>query len=68
MPHLTIIAGCNGAGKSTFAPSFLLDGLSSFDYDKRFLAYYNELPDSELRDVLARNKATRDFEEALRVH
>jgi len=37
MPNLTIIAGCNGAGKSTFAPSFLPDGVFSFDYDKLFL-------------------------------
>jgi len=34
MPNLIIIAGCNGAGKSTFASSFLPEGLSSFDYDR----------------------------------
>ena len=36
MPKLIIIAGCNGAGKSTFATSFLPDGLISFDYDKLY--------------------------------
>ena len=36
MPDLIIIAGCNGAGKSTFAPSFLPEGLTSFDYDRVF--------------------------------
>ena len=41
MPKLIIIAGCNGAGKSTFAASFLPDGLISFDYDKLYLEYYN---------------------------
>ena len=37
MPDLIIIAGCNGAGKSTFASSFLPEGLTSFDYDRLFL-------------------------------
>ena len=37
MPNLIIIAGCNGAGKSTFASSFLQDGLTSFDYDRLYL-------------------------------
>lgn len=53
MPELIIIAGCNGAGKSTFAPTFLPDELTSFDYDKLFIKYYNELPDSELREKFA---------------
>lgn len=65
MPDLTIIAGCNGAGKSTFASSLLPDGLESFDYDKLYLSYYNNLPDSELRDDIARNKATKAFELAV---
>jgi len=65
MPVLTIIAGCNGAGKSTFAPSFLPEGLLSFDYDKLFLEYYNQLPDSELREEFARNKTSRIFEKAV---
>jgi predicted ABC-type ATPase len=62
MPSLIIIAGCNGAGKSTFASSFLPEGLISFDYDKRFLEHYNSLPDSELRDRIAKNKTTEEFE------
>ncbi len=33
MPDLIIIAGCNGAGKSTFATSFLPEGWISFDFD-----------------------------------
>jgi|GEM_PF-3068989 Uncharacterized protein conserved in bacteria len=37
MPTLTVIAGCNGSGKSTFASSFLREGLVSFDYDKVYL-------------------------------
>jgi len=65
MPVLTIIAGCNGAGKSTFAPSFLPEGLSSFDYDKLFLEYYNHLPDSELREQFAKDMTTEAFEQAV---
>ncbi len=63
MPKLIIIAGCNGAGKSTFAPSFLPDKISSFDYDKLFIKYYNKLPDSEFRETFAKNKTTKDFEQ-----
>jgi hypothetical protein len=40
MPNLIVIAGCNGAGKSTYALSFLPDGLTSFDYDKLYLENY----------------------------
>jgi predicted ABC-type ATPase len=43
MPDLIIIARCNGAGKSTFAPSFLSEGLTSFDYDRLYLENYNSL-------------------------
>ncbi|HNW50417.1 MAG TPA: zeta toxin family protein [Prolixibacteraceae bacterium] len=62
MPDLTIIAGCNGAGKSAFATSFLPEGLTSFDYDRVFLEIYNSLPDSELREQFAKNQTTEDFE------
>jgi predicted ABC-type ATPase len=65
MPNLIIIAGCNGAGKSTFAPSFLPEGLSSFDYDRVFLENYNSLPDSELREMFAKDQTTKDFEHAV---
>lgn len=66
MPDLILIAGCNGAGKSTFASSFLPEGLSSFDYDRLFLEYYRSLPDSELREKFARDKTTGDFESYIR--
>lgn len=65
MAELTIIAGCNGAGKSTFAPSFLPDGLMSFDYDRLFLETYNSLPDSELREEFAKNQTTQIFESSV---
>jgi predicted ABC-type ATPase len=66
MPKLIIIAGCNGAGKSTFASSFLPDGLVSFDYDKLYLEYYNGMPDSEFRDKFALDRTTQDFENAIK--
>lgn len=62
MPELIIIAGCNGAGKSTFASSFLPEGLTSFDYDRLLIENYNSLPDSELRELFAKSKTTKDFE------
>jgi len=65
MPNLIIIAGCNGAGKSTYANSFLPSGLSSFDYDKKYLENYNSFPDSELRDKFAIDKTTNEINEAV---
>ena len=65
MPDLTVIAGCNGAGKSTFASSFLPDGILSFDYDRLLLETYNSLPDSELREGIAKNETTQAFEHAI---
>jgi predicted ABC-type ATPase len=65
MPDLIIIAGCNGAGKSTFSSSFLPEGLTSFDYDRLFLENYNSLSDSELREMFAKNQTTKDFESSI---
>jgi len=59
MPDLIIIAGCNGAGKSTFSSSFLPDGLNSFDYDRLFLENYNSIQDSELREEFAKSNYKR---------
>jgi len=52
MPKFIIIAGCNGAGKSTYASSLLPFDVTSFDYDKLFLENYNSLSDSEFREKL----------------
>ncbi len=65
MPDLIIIAGCNGAGKSTFASSFLPEGLNSFDYDRIFLENYNSFPDSELREEFAKNETSKYFEQSI---
>ncbi len=66
MPTLTVIAGCNGSGKSTFASSFLREGLVSFDYDKVYLHIYSSLQECEFRDEMARNMTTQLFEEQVK--
>jgi predicted ABC-type ATPase len=65
MPNLIIIAGCNGAGKSTFASSFLPYYLKSFDFDKSFTERYNSLPDSELREKFAKDLTNKLFEDSV---
>ena len=59
-PHLIIIAGCNGAGKSTFSSS-LVKNVTPFDYDKKFIEIYNQLRDSEFRDKIATNQVTEEL-------
>ncbi|WP_417591801.1 zeta toxin family protein [Owenweeksia hongkongensis] len=56
-PILTVIGGCNGSGKSSFSNALSATDIYSFDYDKVFLNIYQMLPDSELRDTMAHNKA-----------
>ncbi len=65
MPNLIIIAGCNGAGKSTYADSFLPTNISPFDFDKRFLINYNSLVDSEFREKFAKDKTTEEFKQEI---
>ncbi|MFT4681766.1 MAG: putative ABC-type ATPase [Granulosicoccus sp.] len=65
MPDLTIIAGCNGSGKSSTGHTFLPDRVQPFDYDKRFLEIYRAMSDNELREAIAKNQTTCEFEEAV---
>ena len=65
MPELIIIAGCNGAGKSIFASSFLPEELTSFDYDRLYLENYYSLPDSDYRETIAKNQTTKAFEASI---
>jgi predicted ABC-type ATPase len=62
-PILTIVAGCNGSGKSTYSRAYV-DNVIPFDYDKRYLEIYRSLPDSELREKFAKNKTTEEFSSA----
>ena len=62
--HLIIVAGCNGAGKSTYS-NMLVDVVVPFDYDKRFLEIYDSLFDSELKEEIAINKTTIELNELI---
>lgn len=59
-PYLRIFAGCNGSGKSSYSKVFSQDAIP-FDFDKRFLERYNSMPDSELREVIAKNRTSEEF-------
>jgi adenylate kinase family enzyme len=63
-PNLIIIAGCNGAGKSTYSSSFV-ENTAPFDFDKSFLLNYNALFDSDIRADMARNQTIQEFEHAI---
>lgn len=64
-PTLFVIAGCNGAGKSTFSNTLTPKFITPFDYDKHFLKIYNSLFDSELRDRMAHNITRNLLEKAI---
>lgn len=64
-PVLTIVAGCNGSGKSTFSHALVKEGVIPFDYDKRYKEIYQSIMDSEFREVVAKNMATKEFESSL---
>jgi len=59
-PYLRVFAGCNGAGKSTYSKILSPDTVP-FDFDKRFLVKYNAMPDSELREEIAKNVISEEF-------
>lgn len=59
-PCLRIFAGCNGSGKSTYSKTLSADAVP-FDFDKRFLERYNAMPDSELREEIAKNITSEEF-------
>lgn len=64
-PILTIVAGCNGSGKSTFSKDIVSANLTPFDYDKRFRGNYASLIDSEFREEMAKNQTTQEFESSI---
>jgi len=65
IPILTVIGGCNGAGKSSFSRAITSNKVPSFDYDKVYLEKYNLLIDSDMRDRMARNKAREILEDSI---
>jgi predicted ABC-type ATPase len=64
-PTLTIIAGCNGSGKSSFSNAFCSDSSAPFDYDKVYLKFYENLLDTDVRELMAHNKARQNLELAI---
>lgn len=68
-PFLRIIAGCNGAGKSTYSQSYISEGdqVVPFDYDKRYHEIYNSMFDSDMRDTMAKNQTNDEFVKAIEV-
>jgi predicted ABC-type ATPase len=65
LPILTVIAGCNGAGKSSYSKAITSKNSPSFDYDKVYLEQYNSLFDSEIRDLMAHNLSRGILEESI---
>ncbi|PZX51880.1 putative ABC-type ATPase [Algoriphagus ratkowskyi] len=61
-PFLTVVAGCNGSGKSSFSNAIVPKGVIPFDYDKNFLKTYDRLIDTEFRDVMAHSIVTAELE------
>ncbi len=60
-PTLTLIAGCNGAGKSTYSKLFVEEGIEPFDYDKIYLTKLANLKESELNNQIAINQTTEEL-------
>ena len=54
---LTVVAGCNGAGKSSFSNALTPNNTPSFDYDKEYLLIYKNEFDSDVREIVAHHKA-----------
>lgn len=65
-PLLLVVAGCNGAGKSSYSAQLAPDSIEPFDYDKVFLLHYKSLISSELLDRMAHNLAFGDLENSIK--
>lgn len=64
-PVLTIIAGCNGCGKSTFSKSLSPLGTKSFDFDLEYSKIYPTIIDNELKDRMVYNSTWKLFENSI---
>jgi predicted ABC-type ATPase len=64
-PTLLVVAGCNGAGKSSFSKALSPKNSSPYDYDLVFLEIYNNLIDSELRDRMAHNLSFENLKSSI---
>tara|TARA_B100000809_G_C14971890_1_gene471254 strand:+ start:228 stop:839 length:612 start_codon:yes stop_codon:yes gene_type:complete len=62
-PKLTIIAGCNGSGKSSFSKYLVKNTIAPFDFDLRRKEIYDNFKfDFEFREDMAHNKTIQEFE------
>ena len=60
-PTLSVIAGCNGSGKSTFSGHLVPSPQLPFDYDRCYLEFYASLLDSDIRGEMAHNLAFKEL-------
>ncbi|UCS92157.1 zeta toxin family protein [Echinicola marina] len=65
MPQLLVIAGCNGAGKSSFSQVLSPDAVEVFDYDKHYLRIYQSLIPTEFQETMAHNMAFGELEKQI---
>ena len=61
-PQLLVIAGCNGAGKSSYSRILSPEGIAVFDYDKHFLEIYSSIISTDFQDQMAHNKTFQKLE------
>ena len=61
-PVLLVIGGCNGSGKSTYSRLLVSSAFTPFDYDLHFLRFYKNLLDTDFRETMAHNMASRELE------
>lgn len=66
-PVLTVIAGCNGSGKSTFSKVLSPEKFTPFDYDFYFLKFYNSLFDSDIKEEMAHSLAFNELENQIKI-
>ncbi|AXB56048.1 hypothetical protein [Flavobacterium fluviale] len=66
-PILTVIAGCNGSGKSTFSKVLSPGKFTPFDYYFQFLKFYNSLFDSDIREDMAHRLAFKELENQIKI-
>ncbi|MEB2779703.1 hypothetical protein U3A58_04795 [Algoriphagus sp. C2-6-M1] len=52
-PQLLVIAGCKGAGKSSYSRILSPEGSEVFDYDKYFLEIYSTIIPTDFQDQMA---------------
>jgi len=59
---LWIIAGCNGAGKSSFSRAFVESNIIPFDYDAYFMKFHQNILPTDFQDRMAHNFAFQELE------